>query len=69
MQIVSADKKSVMSKQDMIQIIEAYVQKARTHNRQKTGMKEHVEIQSAHEEHNFLHVSLLQEIKFNMLLK
>ena len=50
MQIVSADEKSAMSKQDMIQAIKAYVQEARTLNRQKTGMEEHVETESAHEE-------------------
>ena len=49
MQIVSAHDKSVMSKQDMIEVIKAYVQEARTLNRQKTGMEEH-EMESAHEE-------------------
>ena len=50
MQIVSADEKSPMSKQDMIKVIKAYVQEARILNRQKTGMGEYVEIDNAHEE-------------------
>ena len=43
MQIVSADEKSAMSKQDMMQVIQAYMDEARMLDRQ--GMEEPVAIE------------------------